>query len=517
MIGNDDDFLENDEEHRNPRAVKCRNPIFQTPGPPSKLKRRSTMINVNGMATATPIRGPARFITVVNAAQSFDDDEEFDDESTIDEYIEDAIMKSPMVPTTSNKNVAQNVNRVQNSSPSKRIALSPIKNVMPNSPRRSSSFGLQKVNSPKVSRMSKSFVNQFQNHSTPNVVMSPAAASDYFAPDEPEDCRPNLLDGLSQGKENEFENQIATPPLANRTRSKSNTSSVAENVSLNMTSSQQSQLTETPKRSQTLVASPEKAVNSPTHGKLSRARKKLPVAASTSPMSKSPESEIFKTPVQSVQLNLDTPNSDSPFFKVPLPPKNNRNPFRKFTLSTRSQDTQKTQNPARTKKFVEPIFDQPFDTTAESDSNTSNDPSPVEERKSKRISKAAKPSQELEQNEVVEEATEVPEVTDEPFEADLEMEEPADHEDVPIVNDDEDEADAEKEQSPSSQSRKRSAKEDLSPKAKKSKENEPEEDYFPSANDDIYKLYENARYVNNWIPRLKGKKLIIEGDLLDFE
>ena len=29
--------------------------------------------------------------------------------------------------------------------------------------------------------------------------------------------------------------------------------------------------------------------------------------------------------------------------------------------------------------------------------------------------------------------------------------------------------------------------------------------------------YENARYVSNWVPKLKGKKMIVEGDLLDFK
>ena len=35
--------------------------------------------------------------------------------------------------------------------------------------------------------------------------------------------------------------------------------------------------------------------------------------------------------------------------------------------------------------------------------------------------------------------------------------------------------------------------------------------------DQLVDVYEKARYVVNWVPKMKGKKMIVEGDLLDFK
>ena len=35
--------------------------------------------------------------------------------------------------------------------------------------------------------------------------------------------------------------------------------------------------------------------------------------------------------------------------------------------------------------------------------------------------------------------------------------------------------------------------------------------------DQLVDIYEKARYVVNWVPKMKGKKMIVEGDLLDFK
>ena len=39
----------------------------------------------------------------------------------------------------------------------------------------------------------------------------------------------------------------------------------------------------------------------------------------------------------------------------------------------------------------------------------------------------------------------------------------------------------------------------------------------PPEPDQLVDVYEKARYVVNWVPKMKGKKMIVEGDLLDFK
>ena len=39
----------------------------------------------------------------------------------------------------------------------------------------------------------------------------------------------------------------------------------------------------------------------------------------------------------------------------------------------------------------------------------------------------------------------------------------------------------------------------------------------PPESDQLVDVYDKARYVVNWVPKMKGKKMIVEGDLLDFK
>ena len=163
IMADEEDFLENGESvasaipqrmrKNKPQAhfLVCRNPEFETPGPnrgrrpPPMTPGLANALRMakhfqENKATATPLRGPSRFLRVIDPEITLTDDESLGDGHD-DQEIEDSITNTPRLLEHHHQNKLKNktakpVTVVQSVSPMQRIPFSPIAHAVANSPNR---------------------------------------------------------------------------------------------------------------------------------------------------------------------------------------------------------------------------------------------------------------------------------------------------------------------------------------------------------------------------------------------
>ena len=235
--------------------------------------------------------------------------------------------------------------------------------------------------------------------------------------------------------------------------------------------------------------------------RLIKARKKLSVSQDSTEETEAQDPIPFPLEQSSVAVNEEenfcvSSEFDSPFFKVPLPPKK---------IESR-------------KSFVirKPSFLRPISSLTRSPSENEFPKSPP--KKITKVGSKEKPKPNSKSKSKVK-----PSVSPKPV---LDFDD-----DIPNFDDflDVNEGIEPIAKNPRKRSLSKTEPKDTKTKAKKSKKKEDdvteekkveEKKVDDSVNDfgtDMDRLYEKARYVTNWVPRMKGKKLVVEGDLLDFE
>ena len=184
-MSSEEDFLENGESvasaipqrmRNKPQAhfLVCRNPEFETPGPnrgrrpPPMTPGLANALRMakhfqENKATATPLRGPSRFLRVIDPEITLTDDESLHMED--DHEIEDSITNTPRMLEHQNKlKKTKPVTVVQSASPMQRIPFSPIAHAVANSPNRKRLTPV--VNSELQKRPNKSSLINEENENT---------------------------------------------------------------------------------------------------------------------------------------------------------------------------------------------------------------------------------------------------------------------------------------------------------------------------------------------------------------
>ena len=562
------------QEKDGPKAAKifvCRNPDFKTPGPrskASKLPMSPGMANAinnakkfqQGAISATPLRGPYRFLTVINPITPVVENEE-----SLEEEIEDQIMNSPVHPQ---------VNQLKKVTPSKRIPFSPIPHVVANSPTRQrlsphTSIGLQNHSNSQIVR------DKITPKTTPTREFAENPSAEISTPS----ARTRNSSRLSLGGDGEADktaSPMPCPEKENTPKSSQNRLEEEEEIidteaptleglaptpceglapSPGIDSSVSTLPTETPKTTNASFLSGANV----TCEKRSRARKKLSVATplldkSSTPPRNQPQSTVKETPRFSF---------DSPFFKMPLPPKAKviKKPFvlRKTVPSSQSKINKSHQSeiakvpafylnptPRGTKRVIlnedesndEEIestkkkakvrrraMDHSFDLSmieiepepipgpsgtksknvknfVNADSDSSDDfldNQSVNERRNATITTANK-KRPLTKKELAAQAEMAKDKIDNQ------------HQEVEKNTSKSRKRPASKKQQPDQNSNTKKANVKLTIQ----EPSKPSASVYDSE-DTLDLLYEKARYVTNWIPKMKGKRMIVEGDLLDFQ
>ena len=556
------------QEEDGPKVAKifvCRNPDFKTPGPRSKASKLPPMspgmanaINnakkfQQGAISATPLRGPYRFLTVINPITPVVENEE-----SLEEEIEDSIMNSPVHPQ---------VNQLKKVTPSKRIPFSPIPHIIANSPTRQrlsphTSLGLQNLSNSQIVRDKKT------PKTTPTREVSENPSAEITTTPS---ARTRSRSSLSLGGDGEAEKTASPMPCPEKENTPKSSQNILEDEEIVETgtpipspgvdSSAATLPTETPKTTNASFLSGANV----TCEKRSRARKKLSVATplldkSSTPPRNQPQSTVKETPRFSF---------DSPFFKMPLPPKAKvmKKPFvlRKTVPSSQSKINKSHQSevakvpafylnptPRGTKRVIvneddsndEEInfestkkkakvrrraMDHSFDLSmmeiepepipgpsgtkskhiknlVNTDSDSSDDfldNNSVNERRNATITTANK-KRPLTKKELAAQAKMAKDNIDNQ------------HQEVEKNTSKSRKRPASKKQQPDQNSNTKKANVKITIK-EPPKPSAPQHVSVYDSEDTLDLLYEKARYVCNWIPKMKGKRMIVEGDLLDFQ
>jgi hypothetical protein len=514
----DDDFLEepydsvlNDSDvgsHQSQRLLVCRNPQFVTPGPVKKQNVRPVghspalsmanriLQNIhqgNNYQTATPIRGPMRFMRVACPVEAIEEDE-YDEEE--EEEVEEST-ENRLPPQSTNR--AKPVTKLQSAdpirspvdalkSPISRKAVSPIPQRYATRSRERACPAPMQRKSPRASEASP-VLQARVTRSTP----APASGTPRTRSKTPKGGIPTPAANLSTSfqRKSRVRKKVSEPPKAilqpSPIRSptkpaiapvkatteevlgfeevtwpqRSPPASAASPVLQARVTTALPAATASPIRSRSPITRtetpkarvPTSAANLTTSfERRSRIRKKLSVGAVV--QNKPPET------INRVEEPLDLNQVDSPFFKMPLPPKAIKKPA--FLLK-------KSLPESRLMKFSNPP-PQVYSSSEDSESAAA--------------AAAAAPQ--------------------EPFKRPAPVKKRVLTKKRPLNA-----------QSNKVEVEPKKAK--MSEKAASVEEDQNMDEFsVDNSVDKIDALYEKARYVTNWVPKMKSSKLIIEGDLLDF-
>ena len=453
------------------RHVVLRNPNFKTPsGPPQKLINlnnsiRSQTAQKVPLMTATPIRGPNRFLKVLAPPpESFDENDEelqISDETDDDggEYLKDAF--EPETPIPSNRQNSASIILAEH------LELSPIPALGSAEKRQKCTPKTTESRIESIKNVNKTNVGSPRAQNTPRIAQNSKA----------QNSTPKVAESGNKSVKSASKANLGTPKIIAKTPSN------VQNQSFKNVNESYTRRQETPK------AALDTSKSNPAVKKLSLARKKLSLGTN------SPLLMLSTSTENEENFNISEMD-DSPFFKVPLPPKKivSKKPFVIRRGATIPEDSVKRSQVSSPQK-------QPIASTSKSFKKSSPQKKPIVSReKSPDIPK----TDNVPETDDIDDA-EVPEA-DDIIEEEIPETDVIEEEDIP----EKDENVIESENKIPSPEKKGKGKV-KSTKAKDVKN--PVID--PDA--EIENLYDTARYVTNWVPKMKGKKMIVEGDLLDFE